>query len=232
MGTLTIIFAKEPAPGQVKTRLTPPLRPEEASGLYRAFLEDILEETARLPEMELALAYAPAGSGEAFRPLVPATVQLLPQEGRDLGERMARAFAWGFTMGFEIVLLRGSDTPDLPGAVMNEAREQLTAGPAEVVLGPSRDGGYYLMGLKAPHPELFQGILWSTGAVLADTLSRVQDLALKVHLLPAWTDIDTYADLVVFLKLPHPPPQPGWRSDRTAREVLATGDQALRSPGF
>ena len=101
-----------------------------------------------------------------------------------------------------------------------------------MVLGPSRDGGYYLMGLKAPHPELFQGITWSTGAVLADTLSRAQDLALKVHLLPAWTDIDTYADLVVFLKLPHPPPQPGWRSDRTAREVLAAGDQAIRSPGF
>lgn len=225
MSALTIIFAKEPAPGQVKTRLTPPLRPAEACRLYGSFLEDIVEETARLPGMDLALAHTPAGSGEAFRPLVPAAVRLFPQAGRGLGERMARAFAWGFAAGFETVLLRGSDTPDLPGAVLSEAWEQLAAGPAAVVLGPSRDGGYYLMGLKAPHPELFQGIPWSTGAVLNDTLSRAQDLALKVHLLPAWTDIDTYADLVVFLKLPHPPPQPGWRSDRTAREVLAAMDK-------
>ena len=231
MSTLTIIFAKEPAPGQVKTRLTPPLRPEEACHLYGSFLEDIIEETASLPGMELALAYTPAGSGEAFRHLAPAAVRLLPQEGRDLGERMARAFAWGFAMGFEIVLLRGSDTPDLPGRAMTEAREQLAAGPAEVVLGPSRDGGYYLMGLKGPHPELFQGIPWSTGAVLEATLSRAQELSLQVHLLPAWTDIDTYGDLVEFLKLPHPPAQPGWRSDRTARELLAARDKATRIAG-
>ena len=83
------------------------------------------------------------------------------------------------------------------------------------------DGGYYLMGLKGSHPELFQGMPWSTDAVLAATLSRAQELSLKLHLLPAWTDIDTFADLVDFLARPHPPPQPGWRSDRTARELLA-----------
>jgi hypothetical protein len=196
------------------------LSPEAACRLYQCFLEDILEEAARLPGMELALAYAPAGAGDFFRKLAPG-VRLIPQEGRDLGERMSRAFAWGFGAGFEIVLLRGSDTPDLPGAIMMEAREKLATGQAEVVLGPSLDGGYYLIGLKALHPELFAGPAWSTGTVLADTLRQAQNLSLDVHLLPYWRDIDTHEDLVKFLEQPHPPSQPGWRSDRTTRELLA-----------
>jgi hypothetical protein len=220
MAALTIIFAKEPVPGQVKTRLTPPLHPEDACRLYRCFLEDILEGMARLPGMAMALAYTPAAAGDFFRGLAPAAMRLVPQEGQNLGERQARAFAWGFAAGFETVLLRGSDTPDLPGAILLEAVAQLAAGPARVVLGPSPDGGYYLMGLKAPCPELFEGLAWSTGAVLADTLSRARALGLQVHLLPSWPDIDTYADLVNFLKQPHPAPQCGWRSDRTARKLL------------
>ncbi len=222
MTTLTIIFAKEPVPGQVKTRLSPPLRPEEACRLYRCFLEDILEETAGIPGMELALAYAPAGAGAFFRQLAPAAAHLVPQAGRDLGERQVRAFAWGFAAGFETVLLRGSDTPDLPEAFLLEAQEVLGAGRTEVVLGPSLDGGYYLIGLRALYPELFAGLAWSTGTVLAETLSRARGLALRVHLLPDWRDIDTYADLANFLKQPHPAPQRGWRSDRTARELLAS----------
>ncbi len=222
MATLTIIFAKEPVPGQVKTRLSPPLRPEEACRLYRCFLEDILEGTAQIPGMELALAYAPSGAGDFFRHLAPAAAHLVPQEGQDLGERQARAFAWGFAGGFETVLLRGSDSPDLPGAFLLEARETLAAGRAEVVLGPSLDGGYYLIGLQALYPELFEGLSWSTGTVLADTLSRARGLSLRVHLLPYWQDIDTCDDLADFLKQPHPPPQGGWRSDRTARELLAS----------
>lgn len=221
MATLTIIFAKEPVPGQVKTRLSPQLSPKMACRLYHCFLEDTLEEAIRLPEMEVALAYAPVGARIFFQSLVPAAVQLVPQEGRDLGERQARAFAWGFNSGYDAVLLLGSDTPDLPGEIMLEAREKLTAGPVQVVLGPARDGGYYLIGLKALHPELFQGLSWSTGTVLADTLSRARGADLKVHLLPYWQDIDTYADLVDFLARPHPPLRPGWRSHRTARELLA-----------
>jgi rSAM/selenodomain-associated transferase 1 len=222
MTTLTIIFAKEPVAGQVKTRLTPPLPPEDASRLYHSFLEDILPETVRLPGLELALAFTPAGARDFFRHLAPEPVRLFPQEGHNLGERQARAFAWGFAAGFETVLVRGSDTPDLPGDLLLEARDRLAAGPAAVVLGPCPDGGYYLIGLKAPHPELFKGLHWSTGAVLADTLKRARELSLKVHLLPAWPDIDTYADLLAFLERPHPPGETGWRSDRTARELVAT----------
>ncbi len=224
MTTLTIIFAKEPVPGQVKTRLSPPLSPAAACRLYRGFLEDILEETASVPGLELALAYTPAGARDFFRALAPAMVQLFPQEGGDLGERQARALARGFAMGFEAVLLRGSDTPDLPGSILLEARDQLASGNAELVLGPSRDGGYYLIGLKSLYPELFEGLAWSTDTVLAGTLDRAAALALRVHLLPPWQDIDTSADLVDFLARPHPRPRPGWRSDRCARELLAALD--------
>lgn len=221
MTTLSIIFAKEPVPGQVKTRLSPPLRPEDACRLYHCFIEDILEGMTRLPGMELALAYAPTGAHDFFRHLAPAPVRLVPQDGPDLGERQARAFAWGFAGGFETILLRGCDTPDLPGAILLEAQEKLASARAEVVLGPSLDGGYYLIGLKALYPELFEGLSWSTDAVLTDTLNRALKLSLSVHLLPYWQDIDTYADLVDFLKQPHPPRRQGWRSDRTARELLA-----------
>jgi glycosyltransferase A (GT-A) superfamily protein (DUF2064 family) len=118
------------------------------------------------------------------------------------------------------VLLRGSDTPDLPGEIVQEAAEALTAGNAELVLGPAMDGGYYLVGLNAPRPELFRDIAWSTSQVLTDTLNLARSLALKVHLLPAWRDIDTYPDLLSFLSRPHPRPQPGWRTHRLARRFL------------
>ena len=221
MANLTIIFAKEPLPGQVKTRLTPPFSPEMACRLYHCFLEDIIEETVRLRGMEIALAYTPAGARGFFQGLAPPQVRLVAQEGRGLGERQARAFAWGFEAGYDIVLLRGSDTPDLPGEIMLEAEEKLAAGTAQVVLGPARDGGYYLIGLQDRHPRLFEGLVWSTGSVLADTLSRARELDLKVHLLPYWQDIDTYADLVDFLKRSHPSLRAGRRSVRAARELVA-----------
>jgi uncharacterized protein len=226
MSALTIIFAKEPAPGQVKTRLSPPLRPEDACRLYYAFLEDILEEMDQLPGMALALAYAPAAAEDFFRKLASAAVRLIPQEGQDLGERLLRSSAWGFAAGFKTVLLRGSDTPDLPGALLSEARRHLSTGTAQVVLGPSRDGGYYLIGFKGFYPELFAGMPWSTGRLLAETRSRAAELSLKVHLLPCWGDIDTHADLLAFLERPHPPGRPGWRSDRTARELLAAASSS------
>jgi len=220
MADLIIIFAKEPRPGQVKTRLTPPLSPEMACRLYQCFLEDIIEETARLPGMETALAYTPAGALGFFQGLAPPMLRLVAQEGQDLGQRQARAFARGFAWGFEAVLVRGSDTPDLPGDLMLEAREKLRVGPAQVVLGPSLDGGYYLIGLKTLYPRLFEGLCWSSDAVLADTLSRCRELNLEVYLLPTWRDIDTYPDLLEFLRRPASPPQPGWRSSRMARDLV------------
>jgi uncharacterized protein len=220
MTALLIIFAKEPRPGQVKTRLSPTLSPEEAAQLYHRFVEDILEEMARVPKMRLAVAFSPPGAQIFFRGLTPSGTDLFPQEGADLGERMARAFARGFAAGFGPVLLRGSDVPDLPAAVISEATEVLTAGQAQAVLGPCPDGGYYLVGLSEPHPRLFQGPAWSSGTVLRDTLRLARQLHLGVHLLPPWPDIDTDNNLRTFLSLPHPAPQPGWRSYQEARSLL------------
>ena len=137
MTTLLIIFAKEPRPGQVKTRLSPPLSPEEAAQLYHSFLQDILEEMARVPGVRLAVAFSPLEAQVFFRGLAPPGTDLFPQEGADLGERMAQAFARGFAAGFGPVLLRGGDVPDLPAAVVSEAAEVLAAGRDQVVLGPA-----------------------------------------------------------------------------------------------
>ena len=117
MTALLLIFAKEPRPGQVKTRLSPRLSPEEAAQLYHSFLLDILEEMARVPEMRLAVAFRPLEARDFFRGLAPPGADLWAQEGADLGDRMARTLARGFAAGFRPVILRGSDVPDLPAAL-------------------------------------------------------------------------------------------------------------------
>lgn len=221
MTALLIMFAKVPQPGHVKTRLIPPLSPETAAQLYHSFLVDILEEMARVDQVRLSLAYSPPEARDFFLELAPPGTDLFPQEGHDLGERMHRACSRGFAAGFRPVLLRGSDTPDLPAAVILEAREVLMAGQAQVVLGPCPDGGYYLVGLNEPQPSLFQGPAWSSGSVLASTLDAARQQNLTVHLLPPWPDIDTFGDLITFLDKPRPlAPQPGWRSHARAMALL------------
>jgi uncharacterized protein len=238
MTALLIIFAKEPCPGQVKTRLIPPLSPEAAAQLYHSFLLDILEEMRRIPKVRLTLAFSPPEAQGFFQTLAPPDVDCFPQEGRDLGERMARACARGFKAGYSPIMLRGSDTPDLPAAVVSEAREVLAAGKAQVVLGPATDGGYYLIGLTKPQPRLFEGPVWSSNTVLEFTLKTARQRGLTVHLLPAWTDIDTSADLVAFLHRAGPMPQPGWRSRLEAMRILGLEmtypgrlDKSSPSPG-
>jgi hypothetical protein len=228
MTALLIIFAKEPCPGQVKTRLSPPLSPEAAAQLYHCFIQDILDEMARVPEVRLAVAFSPPTAQVFFRRLAPPGTILFPQEGDDLGERMALAFTRGFAAGFGPVLLRGSDVPDLPAAVVSEATAVLAAGQAQVVLGPATDGGYHLVGLTEPQPGLFRGPAWSSSTVLADTLSLARQLGLRVHLLPPWPDIDTFDNLRTFLNRSRPAPQPGWRSREQARILL--GGQQTREP--
>lgn len=220
MAALLIIFAKEPLAGQVKTRLCPPLSPEAAARLYQYFLEDILEEMGRLAEIRLAVAYSPAGAVNLFQKMAPPGVLLFPQEGDDLSTRLVRAFARGFAAGFGTVLVRNSDSPDLPGAIVLAAEHALQADGANLVLGPSPDGGYNLVGLKQPQPRLFQGISWSSPRVLTDTLDLARQLDLAVHLLSSWPDIDTMDDLRAFADRPLAPNAPGRRSHRYVRELV------------
>lgn len=220
MDTLLIIFAKEPVPGQVKTRLVPPLSPEEAAELYQCFLLDVLEEMQRLTDVALALAYTPVDARPFFQELVSPQMRLVPQTGSDLGERLSAACHWALSSGFRAVMIRNSDSPDLPRELVMQAGELLRNDQAQVVLGPAPDGGYYLVGLTVPPGDFFQGIAWSTDTVLDETLDRVRGRGLSVHLLPPWIDIDSFLDLQRFAQRSLLPGQPGWRSYRKARELL------------
>ncbi len=118
----------------------------------------------------------------------------LPQQGADLGERMANCFRTLFAAGFEAVAIVGSDSPDLPAGYVTDAFGRLAAG-AEAVFGPSADGGYYLVAMGQLHPELFAGIAWSSSTVLSETLARAKEAGICVELLPGWYDVDTASDL-------------------------------------
>ncbi len=194
-----VIFAKAPIPGQVKTRLCPPLTPDEAATLHGSFVLDQLERTKaaiakfRLPAVHV-LACAPSSTHVFFKILGERQgVRLLDQEGADLGARMHASFMKLFADGFRRVILVGTDVPSLPLAHYREACDSLAT--HELVLGPARDGGYYLIGLTQPVAELFHDIPWSTDHVLATTRERAAGRDLKTALLPTWQDVDTLDDL-------------------------------------
>jgi rSAM/selenodomain-associated transferase 1 len=188
------IMAKAPRPGRVKTRLSPPLSRAAAAALARAFLRDTVGGVARIPHARGAIVFAPTAARPLFARLAPG-FRLVPQGSGDLGRRMARAFAALLAPGVPAVVLIGSDAPSLPRAVLERALRVLEAPRTDVVLGPSEDGGYYLIGMRAPHPALFERIAWSTGSVLQTTLARAERQGLRVRMLRRWWDVDTPADL-------------------------------------
>lgn len=193
MNPLLIFFAKAPDPGRVKTRLIPILGETAASQLQEAFILDLLRSTDSLP-IDRAVACDPDPDHPFFlkcgrdHPL-----RFVQQRGSDLGERMKNAFTWGFAEGFSKVLLIGCDLPTLPVDFVGEAIDRLDA--VSVVLGPSVDGGYYLIGGRPPVPDLFEGIDWGTGQVLAATLQKLATQQTTCHLLPFWYDIDRPEEL-------------------------------------
>lgn len=196
---LLVVVAKEPVAGNVKTRMAPPLSLEEAASLYRCFLRDRIREMSGLAGHDVALAYAPEGGKETLGAMAEAKLDLFVQEGADLGERLHRIFASKLAAGYGAVSIVDSDTPDLPSSVVTESFRLLDGG-ADLVLGPSDDGGYYLVGLKSPCRALFAGIPWSTAEVLSRTLERAERSGLTTALLPPWRDLDTFADLLDFFR--------------------------------
>ncbi|GFE56203.1 TIGR04282 family arsenosugar biosynthesis glycosyltransferase [Geobacter sp. AOG1] len=189
-----IIFAKRPVPGRVKTRLIPPLTAVEAARLYECMLRDILRRTSRLTGMDRLIFNTDEPAATTyFRRLAPG-IPLFPQQGEDLGARMASAFSTAFARGYQDVAIIGSDSPDLPLAFIENAFAHLTNG-EEAVFGPSEDGGYYLVALGQMHAELFDGIEWSRNDVLARSLGKAAEAGIRVALLPGWYDVDTVEDL-------------------------------------
>jgi rSAM/selenodomain-associated transferase 1 len=193
MDNALIVVAKEPVPGLTKTRLCPPFSAAQAAEFYRCLMLDTLQLVRRLHIADHVLAYTPAGARSLFEDLAPDDFALLPQRGADLGERLANALAHHFELGYRRVVIMNSDGPTLPPAYLEEAFTALER--ADVTLGPGHDGGYYLIGMKSLHTQLFRGIAWSTESVVPQTMEICHSLGLTVHELPVWYDVDVEADL-------------------------------------
>lgn len=188
-------MAKVPGATTVKSRLHPSITPERATELYRCFLLDRLDALAALPGIAPVVAFTPDDARSALEALAPPGFALVPQRGADLGQRLANLLADLIGRGHPAAIAIDSDSPTLPLAYVLEAALTLEKDAADVVLGPCDDGGYYLIGVRAPQPLLFEGIPWSTERVTPVTLEKARGLGLRVHLLPSWFDVDTEADL-------------------------------------
>jgi len=188
-------MAKAPITGAVKTRMAPPLTHPEAAELARALLRDQLDHLAALGDVDLYVVFAPAGEAVLMQSIVPPAFTCFPQRGDDLGERMEEAFAALWSRGHRDVILTGSDVPAPPLDIFRRAFEILSRAGKKVVLGPSQDGGYYLIGMNRPVPEIFRGMGWSHNRVLSETIERLMRLEIDFELFPEWYDLDTVDDL-------------------------------------
>jgi len=189
-----LLFVKSPTAGKVKTRLAAEIGDDAALGLYRCFVEDLLSMLDNL-DVTLRLLVHPPEAMSRVRRWLGEQHSYSPQRGDDLGARLKIAFAGAFEEGFSKVAAIGSDSPDLPEDFLREAFDALES--HDAVLGPTSDGGYYLIGFSQDSfvAEAFDNIAWSTSAVCDQTRERLRTKGLKVRLLPLWHDVDTRADL-------------------------------------
>ncbi|HEY5657442.1 MAG TPA: TIGR04282 family arsenosugar biosynthesis glycosyltransferase [Myxococcota bacterium] len=190
-----VVLAKQPRAGQVKTRMTPPLTPEQAAALYGCLLRDILEASAAIAEacdLEPVLAVQPASACAELAELCPASFRVVAQRGADLGERMERAAREAEAAGRAPILLRGSDSPTLDATSVHAALDALRT--HELAVCPDRDGGYNLVGLCRAAPGLFAHPM-STRSALEDTLANARRLGWRTAVLPARFDLDRVEDL-------------------------------------
>jgi rSAM/selenodomain-associated transferase 1 len=205
------IMAKAPDAARVKTRLSPLLRPDEARALSECFLRDMtqmLVSAGRAAPIDGYIAFAPAGSEASFAPIVaPGTGTVLADGAIDappgvvgFGRCLLQAAQALFARGYGAVGLLNSDSPTLPAEPIVAAARLLTAPGERAVLGPATDGGYYLIALKAPHPELFADIDWSTARVADQTRAAAQRLGLEMAEIAPWYDVDDPASLVQLVR--------------------------------
>jgi hypothetical protein len=170
---------------------------EQTAALNIQFLRDTTENLSTVVGGAGLISYTPVGDEALFDGLLPETFALVPQRGEGFGERLLGAAQDILAIGYGAVCLIDSDSPTVPTAAYEQAAEALLAPGDRVVLGPSDDGGYYLIGLKRAHREPFERITWSTEHVLEETLQRCAEAGLEVVLLPTWYDVDDAATLEV-----------------------------------
>jgi uncharacterized protein len=195
-------MAKASAPGRAKTRLVPPLTFDEAADLNTAFLQDVAENlllashrTSEPVAIAAYAAYGPPGSESFFRATLPESIGLLGAWLPNFGDCLFHTIRELLQRGHDSAVVLNADSPTLPTAFLVETAEALARPGDRAVLGPSSDGGYYLLGLKTAHRRMFEDIDWSTERVAEQTLQRAREIDLEIQLLPAWYDVDDLEDL-------------------------------------
>ena len=186
------VMAKASRPGRTKTRLTPPLSAELAASLNTAFLQDVaanLMAAGETGQIAGYMAFGPPDEADFFD-VLPPEIEIFEAWCPTFGETLSGALRSLLSRGHQSACVLNADSPTLPVSILVEASRRLAAPGNRIVLGPSTDGGYYLLGLKRVHERLFQDIAWSTEVVLSQTLERAEEIDITVELLPEWYDVD------------------------------------------
>lgn len=224
-----LVFVKYPQKGKVKLRLSADLDETIVQELYRCFVHDTLV-TAQKIKAQLRICFLPAHEKEKFKEWLGQNLVFVPQKGTDLGERMKQSLTEACWEGFQRVVLIGSDSPDLPVTFLEHAFQELQN--HDIVLGPSSDGGYYLIGFQGSsfEPLVFDDVQWGTGSVLTKTLQNIHDTKKDYILLPQWSDIDTLDDLKQLIKRNK---NTSFKSSQTItylqqKKILTEDDDAIR----
>ncbi|MBT5549804.1 MAG: glycosyltransferase [Nitrospina sp.] len=189
-----VLFARDPVLGKVKTRLSPFLDDETILQLYTCFLHDSLDKIRQVENADLFIGISPSNQSGFFTGMPGSDMRIFVQEGKELGDKMRRAIQDRFAEGYERVVIIGSDSPSLPVSYI----ERALASDKDMVLGPSTDGGYYLIGMKGALTEVFEGVTWGTEKVLQETCDHLVQNGVPLELLPVWYDIDSPEDLKFF----------------------------------
>jgi uncharacterized protein len=187
-----VIMAKAPRVGSVKTRLAESLSLQAVTELYRCLLNDTIDLAQALDHVEIAIM-CPASDAEDLSCAVPETVRIVPQTGQGLAAGLACVFAHFTNPGCQRVIAFNSDSPHLPPLILESAFDVLET--CDLVVGPTHDGGYYLVGAKASHPGLFISDGMGTANAFEALLARARALGLSVHLTDPFYDIDVAEDL-------------------------------------
>ena len=189
-----ILFARDPILGKVKTRLSPFLEEEDILKLYTCFLQDSLDNIRQVENVDHFVGIAPSNESGFFTGTPGSDIRLFVQEGESLGDKMRRAIQDRFAEGYERVVIIGSDSPSLPASYICLA----LGSDKDMVLGPSTDGGYYLIGMRGKVIEVFNGVTWGTETVLRETCAHLEQNGASLELLPVWYDVDSPEDLKFF----------------------------------
>jgi uncharacterized protein len=186
-------MCKAPFAGTVKTRLTPFLTAEASASLATAFAQDAVQKCV---DVKRFVAYAPKNGKDVLEKILPDGISWIEQSGDNLGERMHNAFAAVYQKNHSPLVMIGTDSPTLPPTYIKQAFDVLSNHRADVVLGATEDGGYYLIGLNKPNGEILADVEWSSPRTFAQTAQNIKNLDLKLETLPAWYDVDVPEDLL------------------------------------